>query len=265
MNDFSSPKIKEEKLQDPEGTMREYKETGDVELRNKLVMHYLQYVNIAIYSMRSVLLSNIPFEDFFNEGIIALMNCIDRYDPYRGVATFDTYSYAGIRGAILKYHRKQNWLPNRLWEARNKIAKARIILEQELMREPTQKELADHLQMSEETLSKYTIEMAVVNTVSFEELIEETFGNVMACSANMASESADNNILIEEMHVALAKAIDKLTPKQKQIVSLHYFENLNLREIGEVLDLSQQRVSQLRKKALEKMQEELSDFNANLN
>lgn len=261
MNASIPPKIKDIKLDDPEGLMLKYKETGDVEIRNKLVMHYLQYVNIAIYSMRSVLLSNIPFEDFFNEGIIALMDCIERYDPYRGVATFDTYSYAGIRGAILKYHRKQNWLPNRLWEARNKIAKAKNILEQELMREPTNKELADYLDMTEATLSKYTIEMSVVNTVSFEELIEETFGNVMACSANMSSESADNNILIEEMHIALAKAIDKLSSKQKQIISLHYFENLNLREIGEVLDLSQQRISQLRKKALEKMQEELKEFN----
>ncbi len=265
MDAYTPPKIKEVKLSDPESLMKEYKETGDVELRNQLVMHYLQYVNIAIYSMRSVLLSNIPFEDFFDEGILALMDCIERYDPYRGVATFDTYSYAGIRGAILKYNRKQNWLPNRLWEARSKISKARKYLEQTLMREPTNKEIAEYLEIPEATLSKYMLEMAVVNTVSFEELVEETFGNILTTSANMVSESADNNVLINEMHIALAKAIDKLGAKQKQIISLHYFENLNLREIGEVLDLSQQRISQLRKKALEQLQEELKDFDVKIN
>ena len=86
--------------------------------------------------MRSVLLSNIPFEDFFNQGVLALIDCIERYDPDRG-ASFDTYSYLGIRGSILKYLRKQNWLPNRVWEARKKIAQGRSELEQRLMFTPS--------------------------------------------------------------------------------------------------------------------------------
>lgn len=256
----ATSKIQEVKLEDPEDLMIKYKETGDVELRNKLVMHYLNYVNIAVYSARSVLHSTISFEDFFNEGIIALIDCIERYDPYRGVATFDTYSYSGIRGAILKYHRKQNWLPNRLWDARNKISKARLELEQTLMREPTSKELAEHLDMTEEMLSKYTMEMSVVNTLSFEELIGETFGKVSQMSNDVVMDNLDTSVMINEMHIALANAIDTLTPKQKQVVSLNYFEGLNLREVGIVLDISQQRVSQIRKKALDALQEKLKDF-----
>jgi len=92
--------VNEIRVTEPEELMRLYKNSGDVELRNQLVMHYIQYVNAAIYSMRSVLLSNIPFEDFFNQGVLALIDCIERYDPLRG-ATFDTYSYLGIRGSIL--------------------------------------------------------------------------------------------------------------------------------------------------------------------
>ncbi|MBE6750915.1 MAG: hypothetical protein E7556_00145 [Ruminococcaceae bacterium] len=82
MSGFSG--IKEVKLDNPEKVMSEFKATGSVELRNKLVMHYLNLVNLAIYSMRSVLLSNIPFEDFFNQGVIALIDCLERYDPTRG-------------------------------------------------------------------------------------------------------------------------------------------------------------------------------------
>ena len=260
MGTFRAPPIKEIKVENPEALMYQYKETGNIELRNQLVMHYLQYVNVAIYSMRSVLLSNVPFEDFFDQGILALIDCIERYDPYRGVATFDTYSYTGIRGAILKYLRKQNWLPNRLWEARKKMSQGRLFLEQKLMREPTNGELAEYMEMSEEKLAQYICEMAVVDTISFEELLGETYGNLLKFPVDTDADRLDHNILTQELHAALAKAIDSLPIKQKQIITLYYYENLNLREIGEILELSQQRISQLRKRALEHLQEALQEF-----
>ena len=260
MGNFTNVAVKEEKVDDPEGLMLQYKETGNVALRNQLVMHYLQYVNVAIYSMKSILLSNVPFEDFFNQGILALIDCIERYNPYRGEATFDTYSYTGIRGAILKYLRKQNWLPNRLWEARKKISKGRIVLEQKFMREPSNAELAEYLEMTEEKLTQYICEMSVIDTISFEELVGDAYGNVLKNPFLMECNNLDQNVLVEELHHALAKAIDGLQPKEKQIISLYYYENLNLREIGEVLELSQQRISQLRKRALEQLQEALRDF-----
>ncbi len=260
MDITKTPSIKEVKIDNPEEIMVKYKQSGDETLRNQLVMHYLQYVNIAIYSMRSILISNVPFEDFFNEGIIALMDCIDRYDPFRAIATFDTYSYKGIRGAILKYNRKQNWLPNRLWKARKNIFQAKTALEQKLLREPTNAELAEYLEITEEKLSRYIREMAVVNTVSFEELVNEKYGNLLKSISLSDSDDPDNDMLAEEMQIALARAVEELSPKQKQIIALYYYENLNLREIGEVLDLSQQRISQLRKKALEKLKVALSEF-----
>ncbi len=260
MDKINNLQIKEHKVDNPEELMLKYKQTGNIEIRNQLVMHYLQYVNIAIYNMRSILLSNIPFEDFFNQGIIALIDCIEHYDVTRGVATFDTYSYTFIRGAILKYLRKQNWLPNRLWEARKKISEGRKILEQKLMREPTNKELADYLDISEEKLSKNICEISVIDSVSFEELLSENYGNSVKLNLESQENSVDFDIMAKELHSGLSKAIDSLPPKQKQIISLFYYENLNLREIGQVLDISQQRVSQLRKKALEHLKLSLQDY-----
>ena len=254
----SKKHTEEDKAINPEEVMRRYKTTGDVELRNQLVMHYLQFVNVAIYSMRSILLSNIPFEDFFNQGVLALIECIDRYDPDRG-ASFDTYSYLGIRGAILKYLRKQNWLSNRVWEARKRITQGRAELEQKLMREPSDRELADHLGLSEKQLDGLITEMSVVDTVSFEEMLESSFLGAADTLAGAEGDVSDR-MLREEMQAALAAAIDALPAKQKQVISLYYYENLNLREIGEVLGVSQQRVSQIRAKALESLTEAMKKY-----
>lgn len=251
--------INEIKVDNPEELMRRYKAGGDVELRNQLVMHYLQYVNAAIYSMRSILLSNIPYEDFFNQGVLTLIDCIERYDPYRG-ASFDTYSYLGIRGAILKYARKQNWLPNRVWDARKKILQGRSDLQQQLLREPTDAELALHLDMTEQQLNGLEGEISALDTVSFEELMENTYNGVLDNVGLISDTDISESLLKQEITQALAKAIDALPAKQKQVVSLYYYENLNLREIGEVLGVSQQRVSQIRSKALESLSNAMEQF-----
>lgn len=251
--------IKEVTLENPEKVMNEFKATGSVELRNKLVMHYLKLVNLAIGSMRSVLLSNVPYEDFFNQGVIALIDCLERYDPTRG-ATFDTFSYLAIRGAILKYMRKQNWLTNRAWDAQNKISQGRKHLEQELLREPTDRELAEYLGITEQQLSQRIVEIASVDTISFEEMIEQAWEGVIEKSMDNSKSHVDSNLLEKELRDELAKAIDCLDSKEKQVISLYYYENLNLREIGEVLDISQQRVSQIRKKALDKLYEKMKEY-----
>lgn len=256
---YGGQAIKEVRVEDPEALMRQYKATGNLELRNQLVMHYLQHVNVAIYSMRSILLSNVPFDDFFDQGVLALIDCIERYDPDRG-ASFDTYSYMGIRGAILKYLRKQNWLPNRVWEARKKINQTQKQLEQELLREPTEAELAKALGISEKKLAQFTNEIAAVDALSFEELMEQTYEGLQKRSRDPLEPGVDRELLQEELHQALAKAIDSLPPKQKQIISLYYYENLNLREIGQVLGLSQQRISQIRMSALNHLRQALEEF-----
>lgn len=256
MSAYASQSIKEVQVANPEELMSEYKATGNVEIRNKLVMHYLQYVNTAIWGMRSILISNIPYDDFFNQGVLALMDCIDRYDSARG-ASFDTYSYLAIRRALLKYLRKQNWLSNRLWDARKNIAHSKHELEQRLSREPSGKELANELQISEAQLGKYIAEISVIDTVSFEDLVETSYNNSLDLPDNMNENEVLGNLLREEMQSDLAKTIEMLPPKQKQVITLYFYENLNLREIGEVLDISPQRVSQIRKKALELMADAL--------
>lgn len=262
MTSNGSNEIKNIKIADPEEIMLRYKKTGDLELKNQLVMHYIKHVNAAIYSMRATYFSNIPYEDFFDEGVIALMDCIERYEPCRG-ASFDTYSYLAIRGSILKYIRKQNWRPNRVWSARKNIMQAETELEQKLMRTPNEDELAEYLNISVDKFRTLINEVSAIDVASFEELVENTYNNAMTNAGLISNVEVSEKLIKEEMLDALAEVIEELKPRQKQVISLYYYENLNLREIGEVLGITQQRVSQIRSKALEIMSKKMNEFKYN--
>lgn len=245
-------------LADPEGVMQRFKQSGDPELRNQLVLHYAANVTAAIRSMRSILLSRIPAEDFFNQGILTLMECIDKYDPDRG-ASFETFSFRAVRGALLNYLRRQNWLPNRVQAARRDILSASERLRQSLMREPSDSELAFELGMTEQKLGQYMGEIAAVDAVSLETLLDQT-GETLMPRADAPADSPEGGLMREELLDALGSAIEALPPRQRQVITLCYYENLNMREIGEVLGLTQQRVSQIRSAAVAALGEVLKDF-----
>jgi RNA polymerase sigma factor for flagellar operon FliA len=133
-------------------------------------------------------------------------------------------------------------------------------LEQKLLREPTDAELAEYLGITEQQLNQRIVEISSIDTISFEEMIEQAWEGVIEKSMDNSKSQVDSDLLENELKGELAKAIDCLDPKEKQVISLYYYENLNLREIGEVLDISQQRVSQIRKKALDKMYEEMKEY-----
>lgn len=250
----------QERVENPEMLMRQYKHTGDVETRNRLVLHYAPHISAAIYNMRSVLLSRIPFEEFYNQGIITLIECIDKYDPSRG-ASFDTYIYKAVRGAALNYMRKQNWLPNRVQEFRRDITKAQSELRQTLLREPTDRELGEALGISEQRLGQYMVEIASTESLSLEDLLEQSGEAVLDRSdATREGGGIADALMSEELTHILAQAIESLPPKQRQIITLCYYENLNLREIGEVLGLTQQRISQIRTDALGRLNQALKQY-----
>lgn len=249
----------QERVENPEALMRQYKRSGDVETRNRLVLHYAPHISAAIYNMRSILLSRIPFEEFYNQGIITLIECIEKYDPNRG-ASFDTYIYKAVRGAALNYMRKQNWLPNRVQEVRRDIAKAQAELRQTLMREPTDRELGEALGISEQRLGLYLVEIASTESLSLEDLLEQSGEAVLDRSDTADGGGVADALMREELTQILAQAIEALPPKQRQIITLCYYENLNLREIGEVLGLTQQRISQIRTDALGRLNQALRQY-----
>ena len=246
-----------------------YKQTKDVGIRNQLVLHYAPAVRHTIVNMRGSLPQQIQQEEFFHQGVIALIDCIERYDPERG-ASFTTFIYKHLRGAMLSYMRKFSWLPYRVRAARRSILQAQAELNHQLLREPTESELAEHLQIPEAELRKNLQEIGTADMVSFEEMVSSGGGYSApfdgtaysgdARFGDILDDGVDRGLLQDEMQDVLVKAIESLSPKEKQVITLCYYENLNMREIGEVLGVSQQRISFVRSAALVKLRKAMVEY-----
>ena len=131
----------EPEIEDPEELMRQYKETGSLELRNQLVMHYSYIAKAVAVKMSSTYHKYASVEEMVNHGAIALIDSLERYDPDQGVK-FSTYAFTKVRGAIIDYVRKQDWLPRRVRQTDILITKAEEQLTNELGRTPTREEMA---------------------------------------------------------------------------------------------------------------------------
>ena len=253
---------KKELCEDPVELMRIYKQTGDLEVRNQLVLHYMDSVKKTVMSMRSILPGNMQYDDFVNQGVLALIDCIEKYQFDRG-ASFDTYSYKRLRGSVLSYMRKQSWLPYRVRAAKRNIQQEQERMIAELGREPTNAELAERLEMSQKELDKYLVEISNGEMYSFEELLENA-SHVVEWLAEKHDGTdqvePEGELLKNELRQVLIDAIESLPMRERQVITLCYYENLNLREIGEVLGISQQRASCARSTGLTKLKKKISEY-----
>lgn len=242
---------------------KKYKETGDVKLRNQLVMNYSYIARSAAMQLRGLAAGYAQTEDMVNQGMMTLIDCIDKYDGSKGIK-FESYAFMRIRGGIIDLVRKQDWIPRRVRTAAKEIANARSELCNELKREPSEEELAKKLGISVSKLRQYNYEVAGSVTLSFEELIQNVnqMGTLLESSTSDFS-TPERQILKAELRETLRAAIDSLNEREKLVVTLYYFENLNLSEISQVLEVSVQRVSQISSKAVSKIKAAMAGYLAN--
>lgn len=240
--------------------LAEYRESGDVSLRNRLVMEYSHVAQVSAMQLRGIASSTAQIEDMVNQGIIILIDCIERFDPEKGVK-FETYAYMRVRGGIIDMVRKQDWIPRRVRVNAKVINNTYNELCSELRREPTQEELAYRMGISVKKLEKYNAEVSNSAVFSFEELIQNItqMGNVLE-SSTRDDITPEKKLLKEELRVVLKEAIDELSERERLIVTLYYFENLNLSDIAKVMDVSVQRVSQINSRAVTKLRNKLNDY-----
>jgi len=166
-----------------------------------------------------------------------------------------------VRGGIIDLIRKQDWVPRRVRANTKKINDTYNELSSKLMREPTPQEVADELGISVDKLEKYKSEITNATVYSFEELIQ----NVSQMKSVLESSTLDDitpekKTLKNEMRVILKNAIEELSEREKLVISLYYYENLNLTDISKVLDISVQRVSQINTKAITKLKDKLNSY-----
>ena len=220
-----------------------YQQSGDVALRNEIVLNNMGLVRSCAMSMRNMYIKHGDTDDVVNEGVIALMDAIESFDPAKG-AKFETYASLKIRGAIIDFLRRQDWIPRNVRKFARTLDKANSMLYNLNGRVPTTAELAEHLGIDEDKLLKQMAECSCTITLSFEELLYED--NIDEPAVDVPS---DSGLLREEMSREIASAIDELKDKERQVVTLYYYKNMKYSDIAKALGVSESRVCQIHTKA----------------
>ncbi|MGN1417659.1 MAG: sigma-70 family RNA polymerase sigma factor [Oscillospiraceae bacterium] len=254
--------IAEKKAQSEDMTelFRAYKETGDIEIRNKLVLGYMDIVRYAAISTRNMYQKYADTEDIVNEATIALMSAVDSFDIGKNIK-FETYASIRVRGAIIDYIRRQDIIPRNVRRFAREYDKAYSELYVQLDREPTSAELSRHMGLSEEKLESFAARSAAAQTLSFEEMVFEG-GYDIPDGEKTGNDGwqPEQRLLNGEMHGMLVKAVDALGDRERLVISLYYYEKLKYSEIAAVIGVSESRVCQIHSAAVSKMKKALEEY-----
>ena len=240
---------------------REYKRTGDMKLRNRLVMTYAPLVKYIVFKKVRELPARCEVEDFISCGLEALIASIDRYDPERG-ATLEQFAWTRLHGAVLDELRRQDWAPRSLRRWERDIAKARDQFTAIHGRRPSREELADSLAISVEDLRRREDDIAVSDVTSLNTLVisddETTVERIDTLAAGDERLDPEQASAAEEAKGKFRRAFEKLPQREREVAVLLYVKNLTLREIGEILGVSESRVCQIHSQLKRTLRQKLS-------
>ena len=244
-----------------EELLARYKESGDERLKWEIVLRYEHIVKYAAMQVRGVYSSFAEMEDIINEGLITLVKAIDKYDPEKGVK-FETYVSKRIRGMVIDLARKQDWMPRNLRKRSKEIDEAISELANTLGRYPTSAEVAQWLEVPVEKYQKDMACIAMNNVISLEALMDvNEFENLHFEIASRDKNGMPDQVLEEqEIKDVLVRSINHLQENERLVLSPYYVENLLLRDIAQVMNVSEPRVSQLHTRAIGKLRKEMTEY-----
>lgn len=233
-----------------------YQRNGCNDIRARLLNKYLPLVRNVAGRMAIGFPRSVELSDLINTGVIGLVEAFRNFDPGRGVK-FETYAVPRIRGAILDELRALDWVPRSTRAKSREIDRAQTKLENDKGRPPTDSELAKLLGYSLKELITAQGDVTGSNLMSLDETLyrEEDNHQIPRIETvkDMNVPSALTNLEKSELRAYLVTAIDRLTEQEKLVIALYYFEELTLKEIGEVMSISESRVSQIHTKAVLKL------------
>ncbi len=239
----------------------DYARLKTTELREKLILEYAPLVKVVAGRLSMYLGYNVEYEDLVSSGVFGLIDAIDKFDIGKEVK-FETYASLRIRGAILDQIRKMDWIPRTIRQRQRQIENAMKELEQSYGRPATDEELARHIGITDDELLEWQNQAKAENVISLNEYIEQ--GNDIsadkASGVGNAYDAPERVVEIGELKQVLGEALELLTEKEKKVILLYYYEELTLKEISQVLEVTESRVSQLHTKALQKMKTKMGGY-----
>jgi len=252
--------VKEVELRD---LWRRYKGEGDASARERLVVAYSPLVKFVAGRLGAGLPSHVDDADLISYGLMGLIGAIERFEPERGIK-FETFAMTRIRGAIIDELRSLDWVPRSVRARAREIEAAQSKLEHELQRAPTEEELAAKLGIDEEELRTFLLEIANSSVYALDELwtISDSSGDSVSLLDTISDPRADDpqeSLASSEIKDRLTEGISSLPEREQLVIALYYYENLTLREIGEVLGVTESRVSQLHTKAVMRLKSALQE------
>jgi RNA polymerase sigma factor for flagellar operon FliA len=233
--------------------------------KDKLIMEYAPLIKFIAQKIAVRLPSNIELDDLISSGVIGLMDAIEKYDPSRD-NKFKTYAEFRIRGSILDELRAQDWVPRSVRDKAKLLDRTIVKLEATLGRTATEDEICEALKITSDEFHDLVNQVRPISMLSIDEAA--TFSNVDKKSIlNILEGEKLNNphsqLNLKVVKDIIAKAIEELPEKQRLVLSLYYYEDLNLKEIGQVLDVTESRVSQLHAQAVTRLRAKLvAHFNS---
>ena len=231
--------------EDLEQIWTEFRATGEAGLRNRLVLQYAPLVKYVAGRLRTRMPDSVDPDDLVSDGVLGLMDAIERFEPARGLS-FQTFAVPRIRGAIIDGMRSMDFVPRSVRDKLRIVQRAQVTLEERLGRVPEDHEVAREVGIPVQQL-RDLLRQANSNHANLDDFD----------LADELSSAADHQVEQGDVNASLMRVVDQLGERDQVIIALYYFEGLTLAEIGQVLGVTESRVSQVHRRATMTLREKL--------
>ncbi|MBR1597441.1 MAG: FliA/WhiG family RNA polymerase sigma factor [Lachnospiraceae bacterium] len=237
----------------------DYNRTKDDKLREQIIIEYVPLVKLVAGRLNMYLGYTVEYDDLVSYGVFGLIDAIDKFDFDKNIK-FETYASLRIRGSILDQIRKMDWIPRSVRQKQKQIEAAMVSLEKEKGVNITDQDIADKLGISVDEYRNWEGQTNISNIASLDEFMEQGTDGSVKEFRNTTYIEPEASIDNDEVKKMIMDALELLTEKEKKVVLLYYYEDLTLKEVAKVLEVSESRISQLHSKALEKMKKHLGNY-----
>lgn len=253
--------MKTSQIQDMDQIWKEWLETRDEHLANDLIAHYMYIVDYHVERIASHIPQSFDRKDLHSLGLMGLYDALMKFKPDRNLK-FSTYATIRVKGSIIDGLRREDWLPRSLREQTKEIESTLQSLEQELQRTPTAEEIAQELKIDKKVVEETMTHSLFANILSLDATVATNEADQDTEMADMIEDdratSPDEEVMFNELTEELIEEIKKLNKNEQLVISLFYDKELTLTEIGEILNLTTSRISQIHKQAIFKLRKTLS-------